>query len=140
MGGLGDVKAPDGTRIEVKTSRLPPELDAEAALQPELWRRGPTAGQAWDENLGRDVVMPDGRVHVWVFALHTTRDPDAYRALDLTAWRFWVAPHATIRALKQKTAALSTIHRIAAEKDLDGLAEAIARARGDHDAQVASAQ
>jgi hypothetical protein len=67
--------------------------------------------QAGDEQLGRDVAMLDGRVHVWVFALHTVQDPDAYDALDLSMWRFWIAPHATVRALHQKRAALSTLQR-----------------------------
>jgi hypothetical protein len=132
-----DVKAPDGTRIEVKASGY---LQSWTQRKPSAVQFGVAVSQpekAWDENLGRDVLMPDGRVHVWVFAVHTAQDHAApYRALDLSLWQFWVASHAAVRALRQKTAALSTIRRIATEATLSDLAEAITHARAEHDAHV----
>ena len=135
-----DVKAPDGTRIEVKASGYLQNWTQKRPSRPGFGVEVTYPEQAWDEELGEDVPMPDGRVHVWVFALHDCAQPDAYDTLDLSTWRFWVAPHTAIRELNQKTAALSTIERIGQATDFAGLAGAIAGARAEHDARTAAPQ
>lgn len=131
-----DVKGPPPaqTRIEVKAAGY---LQSWTQAQPSRPRFGVGVGvpeKAWDEDAGAYVVMPEGRVHVWVFALHTCRDPRAYDVRDVAAWEWWVAPHYRVRDLDQKTAALSTIQRFSELVSYNRLGGGIARARRDHDA------
>jgi hypothetical protein len=124
-----DVEAPDGTRIEVKSSAYLQSWRQAQPSRPKFILSGADSNKAWDDAMGRYVEMPDGRVHVWVFALHTCRDPALYDPLDLSTWRFWAVAHSAVAALGQKSATLSTIERLADPVGLDGLAEAVRTAR-----------
>jgi hypothetical protein len=106
-----DVTAPNGARIEVKTSAYLQSWRQDKLSAPRFSLVG--AAEAWDE--ARDEYYRDHRprVDLWVFCLQTCRSHDEYRPLDVGQWRFWVASNAAIEALAQKSAALSTIERIA---------------------------
>jgi hypothetical protein len=124
-----DVETPDGTRIEVKSSGYLQSWRQARPSRPTFQLAGVYRDTAWDERVGTDVRVPGGRVHVWVFALHSCREPDLYDPLDVSAWRFWTVPHATVAGLGQKSASLSTIERLASATSLDGVDRAVAAAR-----------
>lgn len=66
------------------------------------------ADRVWSDQLGEYVtVKPEDRVHVWVFALQTCRDPHAYDPLDVDQWAFRVIPHRRLLHSGQTTARLS---------------------------------
>jgi hypothetical protein len=52
---------------------------------------------------------------VYVFAVHTCKQPEAYDPLDLGSWEFYVVSGEVIRDLNQRSMALSTLQRIAGE-------------------------
>ena len=106
-----DVTTPDGIRIEVKTSAYLQSWSQRDPSSPRFSLVG--AAECWDDEAGEWRVDPRGRVDVWVFCLQECQKHEDYRPLDVGQWRFWVAPNAVIEALGQKSAALSTIERIA---------------------------
>src|SRR5207253_6112014 len=79
--GAHDVKAPDGTRIEVKSTGYLQSWAQKALSVPRFSFTG--AQMSWDEEAGTYVVDPTGRVDVWVFALHTCSDHDSYDPLNV---------------------------------------------------------
>jgi hypothetical protein len=133
--GEHDVEAADGTRIEVKaTGRL--QSWASPGLTPPAWTFSSVrADKTWSAKSGRyEPVDPWDRVHVWVFALQTAKDPDAYDPLDTAAWEFRVLPHRQLLATGQTSARLATIERLGGHPvPLAGLREEIARARRRND-------
>lgn len=89
-----DVTAPDGTRIEVRSS---------AYLQ--SWRQKTHSritftgltGRAWSYETNELDADPSLRADVYVFALHNCRKPDQYDSLDLGSWEFYVVSVETLR-------------------------------------------
>jgi hypothetical protein len=55
-------------------------------------------GRAWSYDTNIFDTEPTLRADVYVFALHTCRDPNQYDVLDLDAWTFYVVPVATLEA------------------------------------------
>lgn len=131
-----DVVAADGTRIEVKaTGRL--QSWASRKPSPVSWKfPNVAAHEVWSHDEAAYVpVDPAERLDVWVFALHTATDPEAYAPLDLTQWEFRVLPHRTLLATGQKSAALSTIERLGGHPvPAQDLAAAVTAARAENDA------
>jgi hypothetical protein len=75
-------------------------------------------------------VEPSARVHVWVFALHTTTEPARYDPLDVDQWEFRVLPHRRLLASGQVSAGLSFFTRYnVAPVSYSGLPQAVRRAR-----------
>lgn len=106
-----DVTDAEGIRIEVKTSSYLQSWSQWKLSCPTFSLAG--AAESWHDESGEWRVDPRGRVDVWVFCLQTCKEHEKYDPLDIDQWRFWVAPSAVIEALGQKSAALSTIERIA---------------------------
>jgi hypothetical protein len=129
--GEHDVEAADGTRIEVKATGRLQSWASPRLTQPAWAFSSVRADQTWSAASGRyEPVDPWDRVHVWVFALHTTEDPDAYDPLDTAAWEFRVLPHRQLLATGQISARLATIERLGGGSvPLAGLRDEVARAR-----------
>jgi hypothetical protein len=89
-----DVTAPDGTKIEVKSS---------AYLQ--SWRQKTLSkitftgltGRAYSYETNELDVERTLRADIYVFAMHTCQDPDQYDVLDLASWEFYVVPVAALQ-------------------------------------------
>ncbi len=109
--GAQDVISPDGTRIEVKATGYLQSWSQTKPSTPTFSLTG--AKSTWDETTATWTAGSDGRVHVWVFALHTCRDHELYNPLAVEQWTFWTVPDAAIATLGQKRAGLSTIERLA---------------------------
>lgn len=123
-----DVTAPDGTRVEVKSSGF-----LQAWGQKKLSR--PTfrvaAAYGWDE--GTDSWSAEQRFHAdaYVFCLHTAATHDEYDPLEVDQWRFYVAGRAAIEAQAGASMGLGTLARVAGEPSVfSGLREAIIAAGG----------
>jgi len=136
--GPYDVKAADGTLIEVKaTGRL--QSWATKKLSPPTWSfKSVRAHRVWSDPLGAYVeVDPATRVHVWVFALQTATDPNLYDPLSITQWEFRVMPHSQLLAANQTSARLSFLDRLGIKPvSYDQLPRAVATARRQNDQGV----
>lgn len=84
-----DVTAPDGIRIEVKSSAF-----LQSWQQKNLSKIvfSGLVGRAYSYETNELDLEPSLRADVYVFALHTCRVPDQYDALDIHAWEFYVVP------------------------------------------------
>jgi hypothetical protein len=89
-----DVLAPDGTRIEVKASAYLQSWPQRAHSR--LGFSG-LIGREWDEQTGEYAQDRSVRADVFVFCVHTERDPSVYDALDVSKWEFYVAPAEAVR-------------------------------------------
>jgi len=129
-----DIEAPDGTRIEIKASGYSQSWGGRDS-RPSYSFGSVFSDQYWDEVEGKyRWVDPANRVHVWVFALNTTRRSSPYEALNLDCWEFRVVPHVWLLDCGQKSAALSFFDRHGIEPvGWADLPEAIKNARLEHD-------
>lgn len=110
-----DVRAPDGTTIEVKTTghaqtwqrTAPPVLKFSGLPGGAV---GTKVKRSWSAETN---TMIDAHVAgVYVFCVHTTAQDDPYDALDIAAWEFYVLPGATVAGSGQKSMGLSTVIRL----------------------------
>jgi hypothetical protein len=102
-----DLETPDGVSVEVKSSAYLQTWNKEKISKPQFsglkacaW--SPEAGYAKEEGY---------RAMVYVFALQTSKSRSEYDALNLSQWKFWLAPRAALEALNQKSMVLSTVER-----------------------------
>jgi hypothetical protein len=111
--GPYDVKAGDGTLIEVKaTGRLQSWAMKEPST-PSWSFKSVKAESVWSETEGAFVpVNPRTRVHVWVFALHTPTRPELYDPLDIGQWEFRVVAHRELLATGQLSARIALFERL----------------------------
>jgi hypothetical protein len=80
--GPYDVEAADGTRDEIKTAGYLQSWATKKISTPAWTFNSVTADKVWSEELATYLpVPPADRVHVWVFALQTCQDLDAYDPL-----------------------------------------------------------
>lgn len=117
-----DVLAPDGTKIEVKSS---------AYLQ--VWdQRRPSrivftglVGRTWTPQ-GGETPEATFNADVYVFCVHTATSHDVYDALDVNQWSFYVLPRQTLEDIGYKSIGLPTLERLTdGPIPYAGLAEAI---------------
>jgi hypothetical protein len=106
-----DVTAPDGTRVEVKSSAYLQAWDQArlskisfGGLRARTWSA--RAGYAADVSYNADV---------YVFALQSATSHEAYDALDLDQWQFWVAPASAIAQTGQNQMGLSKVRTVCGE-------------------------
>lgn len=103
--GNFDVLTPEGIRVEVKSSGY---------LQSWRQRRvssiafGGLTGRAWSETEGQ-ATERSVRADVFVFAVHTCRDPASYDMLDLSAWEFRVLPGTLVNRLANRSMTWGTL-------------------------------
>jgi hypothetical protein len=106
--GPYDVKAADGTLIEIKTAGYLQSWGGKQPSTPSWSFNSVVADQVWAEDRGEYVaVEPADRVHVWIFALQICKDPVGYDPLSLDQWEFRVMPHRQLLAAGQRNARLS---------------------------------
>ncbi|MBD8507602.1 hypothetical protein HT102_14035 [Hoyosella sp. G463] len=108
-----DVRAPDGTTIEVKSSGYSQSWPTNT--QPVITFSGLPGARtkvSWDAsaNSYRTAFIAD----VYVFAVHTTLPSEPYDPLDIDAWRFYVLPGAAIASTGQSSMRLSTVEKLGA--------------------------
>ncbi len=96
-------------RIEVKCSSY---------LQPWAQRRQTLPvysrlfSQCWDAN-SDTFRPPDYNADIYVFCLQACQDAEAWDALDLTQWQFWVLPREVLAHNKTKTLSQAGLVRLA---------------------------
>lgn len=120
-----DVTAPEGTRIEVKTTGgiqawepARPSRPGWSGLRARTWT--PTDGYSVDKSYNADV---------YVFCHHTATTRQDYRALDVKQWDFYVMSQADVAATGYSSMSLSTVSRLCdGPVPYAGLADAIALA------------
>jgi len=119
-----DVLAPDGTRVEVKSSaylqvwnQRRPSRIVFSGLRGRTWT--PEDGEALDASYNADV---------YVFAVQTAQVHDTYDPLDLDQWQFYVLPRTTVEHLGYNSISLPTLHTLTAAITYAGLADAVADA------------
>ena len=107
-----DVTAPDGTKIEVK---------AFGYLQSWIQRRLSTpsfqvnpAG-VWDAETATVAKSRTFNADVYVFCVQTAQSHEAYDALDVSQWVFYVAPRAPIQARAGSRMGLAALSEICGE-------------------------
>ncbi len=122
-----DVRAPDGTRIEVKSSAYMQVWDQRApsrivftGLKGRTWT--PQDGESSEATFNADV---------YVFCVQTAPSHDVYDALDVNQWQFYVAPRQVLVELGYKSITLTTLQRcIKNPVSYAGLSSAIKEAAG----------
>jgi hypothetical protein len=121
-----DVRTDSGVRVEVKASGY---LQSWAQAKHSRLDFGRVAARAWDENTNELGAEPEVRVEVFVFAVHTCKDPAAYDALDVAQWDFYVVPAQQVRDSGYKSVTIWWVRRYAEALPFDQLAAAIEAAR-----------
>jgi hypothetical protein len=95
-----DVLTPTGLKVEVKSTG---RLQVWAQGKPSAIRFSGLTGRVWDEATatypGERIIRAD----VFVFAIQTCIDPDAYDALDLKQWEFYAAPAQAVRTVNARS-------------------------------------
>lgn len=76
-------------------------------------------------------AVAEVRADVFVFAVQTCKDHDAYNVLDISQWEFYVVPAQPIRASTFKTLSIAWVHRHAQPVPFADLASAIEAAGAD---------
>jgi hypothetical protein len=134
--GAFDVRAEDGTRVEVKTTGRLQSWTLKKLSTPAWSFKSVRASRVWSEELGDYVTVdPYDRVHVWVFALQTAVDAGLYDPLKLEQWEFRVVPHRQLLATGQTSGRLALFERLSISPvTYAALPSAVAAAREANDA------
>lgn len=106
-----DVLSPEGIKIEVKSSGY---LQSWSQVNPSRIVFSGLMGRTWSAQTGYGSA-PEVRADVFVFAVHTCLEPEAYDPLDLEAWEFYVLPGSTLRELGQKSMNLNRVRFLAGD-------------------------
>ena len=123
-----DVTAPDGTRIEVKSSGF---LQAwtQSKLSTPIFRVA--AAYGWDSSTGTWSVEQTFNADVYVFALQTAMSHEEYDPLQVDQWRFYVASRKAVEGQAGARMGLVTLARVCGEAvAYNSLRHAIATAAG----------
>lgn len=123
-----DLKAPDGTTIEVKSSAFiqrwrQPKLSTISFLVAKR--------RAWYEETGEYDAEPRRHADVYVFALLAHKDQETLDPLDLSQWEFYVLPTVVLdqRKRSQHSITLPSLRKLAGEDvGYVGLKKAVERA------------
>lgn len=120
-----DIETPDGTTVEVKSAAY---LQSWPQKQLSRITFSGLTGRRWNPESGYSGER-EVRADVFVFAVHTCRDPDSYDTLALGQWELWVAPAYVIAQAGVRSVGL-TFLRERADGPLGWplLAEAVAEA------------
>ena len=119
-----DVLAPDGTRIEVKTSA---HLQAWEQARLSAIRFSGLRSRGWAPGAGYDA---DKTYHadVYVFCVITALEHDRYDPLDVNLWQFYVLLRGALALLGVSTLSLGKLAQLTGVTSYSGLASAIAAA------------
>lgn len=106
-----DVTAPDGTRIEVKSSGYL-QAWAQTRLSVPTFRVAPAHG--WDDAASARTPRAFN-ADVYVFCLHTAKSHDEYNPLATAQWTFYVASRSTIESRAGLQMGLATLTNLVGE-------------------------
>lgn len=105
-----DVTAPDGTKIEVKSSGY-----LQAWAQKKLSR--PTfqvsAAYGWDPMMSARSTERAFQADVYVFCLHTATTHEEYDTLAVSQWEFYVAGQRAVEAQAGASMGVATLAKVA---------------------------
>lgn len=107
-----DVTAPEGTRIEVKSSGYL-QAWAQNGLSSPSFRVAPAYG--WDAATGAWSREQGFHADAYVFCLHTAKTHDEYDPLAVSQWRFFVAGRKAIEDRAGVSMGLSSLATVAGE-------------------------
>ena len=105
-----DVTAPDGTKIEVKSSGFL-QAWAQSRLSSPKFQVRPA--YAYDPEVNSRSQVQDFNADVYVFCLHTAKTHEEYNPLAVSQWSFYVADRAAVLAQAGASMGLSTLARVA---------------------------
>lgn len=105
-----DVTAPDGTRIEVKSSGYLQSWAQRKVSRPSF-HVAPTFG--WDAAASAWTREQGFHADVYVFCLQTVLTHDGYDPLSPAQWMFYVAPRSVVQARAGARMGLAALTRIA---------------------------
>jgi hypothetical protein len=105
-----DVVTNSGVRVEVKASGY---LQSWAQAAHSRLSFGRVAARTWDENTNERGAEPEVRADVFVFAVQTCMDPNAYDALDIAQWEFYVVPSDRVRECGYRSVSIAWVRRYA---------------------------
>ena len=126
--GNFDVLAPEGIRIEVKSSGY---CQSWAQRELSTINFGRLAARSWDAETGELSSEPEVRADVFVFAVQSCKDCSRYDPLDTSQWQFWVVAADDIRGYRWNTVGLRWVQKHArGSVSWSGLRDAILHARG----------
>ena len=121
-----DVTAPDGTRIEVKSSGF---LQSWAQRKLSTPKFQVSAAYGWDQATGAWSKEQGFNADAYVFCLHMARTHDEYDPLAVSQWQFYVAGRQAIENRAGASMGLSTLVKVAGDPvPYAGLRDAIAAA------------
>jgi len=103
-----DVLSPSGVRIEVKSAAY---LQSWPQARPSQIRYTGQNGLAWSVPTNTYSDQREVRADVFVFALHTCRDPARYDPLSLDQWEFRVVGADTVRDWNMRSVGLGMLAR-----------------------------
>lgn len=103
-----DVLAPDGTKIEVKTSAY---LQAWSQHRNSQIRFSGLASRAWDPQTGY-AEEKTFNADVYVFAVQTATAHENYDVLSVDQWEFYVATRAALESTGFRSLNLSAVSRL----------------------------
>lgn len=122
-----DVLTQSGIRVEVKASGY---LQSWPQAKHSGLKSGRVAARTWEANTNEFGATPEVRADVFVFAVHTCKDPTAYDALDLAQWEFYVVPAGPVRDCGYKSLSISWVRRQTEPVSFESLSAAIEAAGG----------
>ncbi len=124
-----DVTTRSGIRVEVKSSAF-----LQSWTQRRLSRIGfaGLTGRSWSATTGRWGAERELRADVYVFAIHTLKEPKRYDALELSHWEFRVISAARLREHGYRSLTIGYLDRHAVEAPLERLLDAIEGAHAEN--------
>ncbi len=135
--GNFDVLTPEGVKVEVKASGYmqswAQRAHSKIVFSGLKSRRAPSASD-WEALMRRDAPPKWGELwtreatylaDVYVFGVHTQRDPDAYDVLHVEEWDFYAISVALLREYDCVSVSLSWVRRHAEPVKLAGIREAV---------------
>ena len=105
-----DVRA-DGITVEVKSSAY---LQAWAQPQQSKVVFGGLSARTWTVEDGYSPAA-SYNADIYVFAVQTATDHQAYDALDLSQWSFWILPRSVVEATGQRSLSLARVQALAGQ-------------------------
>jgi len=102
-----DLETPKGVSVEVKSSAYLQTWNPKLISKPKY---SGLKARAWSAESGYSKEK-SFRAMVYVFALQTSRIRSEYDALNLSQWKFWLAPRSALEALNLQTMALSSVEK-----------------------------
>jgi len=132
-----DVKAADGTLVEVKATGYLQGWPTTSLSTPAWSFKSVRASTVYSVEENAEVpIRPEARVHVWVFALETAVEPALYDPGDVGQWEFRVVPHRQLLASGQTSARISFFDQMQiAPVPYSDLGDAVKIARERNDAR-----